>query len=185
MPVFALNRFLRPTPALATAAVAAVVLGGCSAKYDQDFFDYDREQSRTRKIFEAQYAAGAMEEATLRQSHFDLASDGTGYRLNALGRERLEYVAATRAPGETITVRLDLPADLAGDADLMFVSANAYLATMRMPDGAMTLEIGPSNQSTPAADRLAQSRKRKGEAGKTVDTAGSSMAGLFGGSAEE
>ena len=140
---------------LAALAFGAAVLSGCSASYDQNFFDYDREQSRTRRIFDAQYAAAAAEEASLRADHFHVAEGDAGPRLNALGRERLDYLAKARRPGEALTVHLDVDADEA-DEIAMLDAAQDYVARLGIPEGAILVEVGPAERVRPAADALAE-----------------------------
>jgi len=172
---------------LPPAAAAAVVAGlaGCSAAYDQNFFDYDREQSRTRRLFEAQYAAAAVQEATLRPSHFDEAEDDGGPRLTALGRERLDHIVKARRPGEAITVCVDAPEADADEANAMVAAAERYLAAMSLPEGAMTVMAAPAETAPPAADVMADVREFNDagapSGGAAEDGgAGDPTAGIFG-----
>ncbi len=138
----------RQTFALALPLSVAAL--GCSATYDKNFFDYDREQSRTRRVFEAQYAKAAMQESSLRASHFAEADDNTGPRLNAMGRERLEYIAQSRKPGEAVTVCIDADADPLTEMPLMVTAAEDYVAGMGLPAGAITIMVGPAETVSPA-----------------------------------
>ncbi len=122
---------------------AALAVGGCSYGYDQNFFDYDRDQSRTRQIFEAQYAEAAREDAALRDYHFDRTGDGP--QLNALGRERLDYIVRSRAPGELLEVWVDVPPSVdAGVAEQMVAVAEGYLLTGGTDPLAIIVAVGPS-----------------------------------------
>ncbi len=148
--------------AFVPAAAAVLGLAGCSATYDKDFFDYDREQSRNRQVFEAQYAAAATQEASLRPSHFAEADDGTGPRLNALGRERLDYIVASRKPGEAVTVSVDAPAVEQTEVDQMVDVATMYVLAMRLPEGAVTVLAGDAAFSSPASEAMAAERSLRG-----------------------
>ena len=86
------SRFGRPNlPGLAAsigAAIAAAAGGCASTQYDNDFFDYDPQQSRTRAVLDAQYALGAMDDKTLSSRHFDLEdpdiqTNGAGLRVSS------------------------------------------------------------------------------------------------------
>jgi hypothetical protein len=165
---------------LATAGL----MTGCSAAYDKNFFDYDREQSRTRRVFEAQYAAGAQQEASLRAMHFDNVADATAAPvLNDLGRERLDYIAAARRPGEAILVTVDVD----GVSDELVAAADRYVETLRLPDGAMRIESGRALHDTAAAGVLADvgaidNSGSNSEAAGDENLAG--LGGMFSGAAE-
>ena len=154
---------------------ATIALGGCSYAYDQNFFDYDREQSRTRQIFEAQYAQAAREDAALRTHHFDVTPDGP--QLNGLGREKLDYLVRSRAPGELLEVWVDVPPAIdAGDAEQMVAVAESYLLTGGSDPLSVVVAVGPS----PA---LSESRETVAGAGDTMDGAKNvaDLGGIFSG----
>lgn len=123
------------------AALLALALVGCSATYDQDFFDYDRNQSRTRQIMEAQYARAAAEEGSLRPGHFDESADGPV--LNALGRQRADLILAGRSAGGPVRVWIDAPSHLALDADAMAEGARAYLLAAGVDPDLLVVRMGP------------------------------------------
>ena len=153
---------------------AALAIGGCSYGYDQDFFDYDREQSRTRQIFEAQYAQAAREDAALRSHHFDQTADGP--QLNGLGRERLDHLARSRAPGERLEVWVDVPPSVdPGDAEQMVVVAESYLRTGGVDPLAIVVAVGPSPALGDARDTVAAGTDTTAGAKNVAD-----LGGIFG-----
>lgn len=160
--------------------LALLSMAGCSYSYDQNFFDYDREQSRTRRIFEAQYAKAAIEEATLYPGHFDLAEDGP--RLNGLGRDRLDRMLAARKPGVRLKVMIDpaVEAD-AKQTDTMANAAGDYLKAAGLEADAFAVAVGPSPAQSSSADSLAAletSAPEEGAAAKASSAA--DLGGLFG-----
>ena len=108
----------RTTPTLALAAAAAVFLAGCSSsKYDQDFYDFDAQGSRTRVMLDAQFAKGAADDARMSRGHFNDEGE-----LNALGRQKLDKIVEG-SPRRDLKVWLDFdpPTPDAGEAMLLSV----------------------------------------------------------------
>lgn len=165
--------------------IGALAGAGCSYSYDQNFFDYDREQSRTRRMFEAQYAKAAAAEATLFPGHFDLATDGP--RLNGLGRERLDRMLAARTPGVAVKVAIDpaVGAD-AEQAEAMARAARDYLAASGLEGDAFAVAVRPSPAQTPSEGSLAalanSDETTAGGTSKKQATSTADLTGLFGGS---
>ncbi|MEM1011993.1 MAG: hypothetical protein AAGI46_07205 [Planctomycetota bacterium] len=174
---------LRPLVRPLTITVAVLGLGGCSATYDKNFFDYDREQSRTRKVFEMQYAQAATEEASLRATHFADADDGSGPRLSSLGRERLDYIAHSRKPGEVTVVYVDTDADPMTDVPLMIAAAEDYVGSLRLPAGAIKVVAGPTTASSPAKPIMADRDRMEGPSSESLGSPGTAgLSGIFGAS---
>ncbi len=136
--------------------LAASLSGGCSLSYDQNFFDFDREQSRTREIYRASYAKAAAEDAALRSGHFDQTA--TGPQLNGLGRERLDMILSARSPGELLEVWIDVPGDVdEAVAQAMLQVADDYLHTSGLDVSAYVVAVGPAPVQAPTDTVLAAS----------------------------
>ena len=153
--------------ALSLAAVGFA--SGCSSyQYDKDFFDFDRNQSRTRSIFTAQANKGAAEDAAMRTHHFDVDHDGA-VTLNSLGRAKLDAMVAHHA-GRPFTVMIDMPADQLGCES----AVSNYLTAAAVTPGMARIEWGQS----PMASRVSSSSDKAEPAAATDPGA---MAGsLFG-----
>ena len=169
---------LRRVPRLALAAAAfaaATAAAGCRTDYDQrGYFRPETEQRRTAAVFDAQAAAGARNDATLRPMHF------TAGALNGLGRQKLDRIADASAPGEVVAVYLDLPADAptaanAYDADR--AAAEVYLTSLDLPQRRFEVRRG----SNPATSRPAiEGINRLSKTESSVPTAGPPSAGTYG-----
>lgn len=174
---------------LLAASLASLFLTGCSSyEYDKNFFDYDREQSRTRKFLDAQIAKGAAEEAAMRGHHFKQApsaafastTDESTAVLNSLGHAKLDAILNGRQAGEPLTVYVD-----ADEANGSHVEAVAnYLLAAGLDLSEFDVEIGDATMVMNAGDAMAGLKKQKGSGASTSGgggDAGGLAGGLFGG----
>ena len=189
-----MNRTPRhPLSSLALAAAASLAatlaVAGCtSSQYDNDFFDYDPEQSRTRAILDVQYAQGAKDDKTVSAIHFD--DEG---RLNGLGRDKLDRMLAARGATGRLVVHVDAEDVDAADGEALARAVRDYLAAGGIDVTPDTVVLGPSPDEVPVGPSLAGMDKmnlRSGSGSGSMATgadAGNSnlaagdAAGLFGG----
>ena len=166
---------------LTLAAGGLCASAGCSYSYDQNFFDYDREQSRARRVFEASYAKAAMNESALYPSHFDATDDGE-FVLNGLGRERIDHMLSARKPGVMMQLRIDVGEKVdATVTDRMADAAEAYLDAAGLKPELYAIAVGEAPVQTQARGSLAalndaESSKDGNDGGDSV----ASLGGLFG-----
>ena len=140
-----------------TLSAAALLMAGCtSAKYDQDFYDYDAQNSRARSLLEAQYAKGAADDKRMSAAHFDVDCE-----LTALGREKLGRIVEG-SPRQDLKVYLDFEPATPERGEAMVLAVREYLvdlgvtATPRAMDEMVVL--GDPGDSYRAGDSLAAMR---------------------------
>jgi hypothetical protein len=141
------------------AMVLALTMGGAGCQSDphiagttgragEDFLRED-ETSAVTRLADRQIAVGARTDATLRPYHFRHAG------LNALGREKLDFMLADGDVGGDLVVYLDLagdPANRRHDAARADAVAD-YLTSRGLAEGEFRLEPGfnPYNTMSAAA----------------------------------
>ena len=157
---------------------ALVVLVGCtSSNYDQDFYDFNPEASRTRAMLDAQIAKGAAEDGKLSADHFDAG------QLNGLGREKVEHIVEG-SPRRTLRVYLDFVPATEGEGLVMLDSVRAQLAACGVRGGdeemALLVRFGDPDATHRAGDQLAALERMHLAGNTTAPEAAKSSAGVFG-----
>ena len=165
------------TKAKVCAVAAGVVLalaaaGGCahdenaSGKIRGDEFPPEGTARAARRVVEAQSAAGARADATLRPFHFDAG------RLNSLGEEKLDLMLKDDDLAEPMVVYLDLP-----DADDRRAAREqavmAYLGERGLSDDQVRLKAGTNpDYMSPAIKPVKDDEKgEKGAQAMTLELA--------------
>ena len=158
------------TPLLAACLLLA---GGCNQFDQKGFFEPETAPRRTATVLDAQRANGAKHDGMLRAIHF------TDAKLNGLGREKLDLMAAAVGPDETLKVYLDLPPDAPNTAARR-ESVVAYLSEIGLPADRYALNDGQNDATAyPAIEGVNRLPKTE----SSVPTAGPPSAGtgvLFG-----
>ena len=163
-----------PTPFTAAAtALSLVLVAGCtSAKYDQDFADFDAQQSRTRSMLDAQIVKGAADDRRLSQAHFE------GDELNALGRQKLERMIEGAGRAD-LKVYLDFTPPTPDDGDEMVLAVRDFLFDSGVRVSPETMDtmvlIGDPGRSYRSGDSVAAMSRLRGDA-----SADAATPGLFG-----
>ena len=100
----------------------ALIVGCTSTEYDQDFYDYDAQNSRTRTLLDAQIAKGAAEDKRMTLAHFDADCE-----LTALGRLKLDGIVEG-SPRRDLKVYLDFAPPTPERGEAMVLSVREHLA---------------------------------------------------------
>ena len=168
------------TKTLSLFAAACTLSAGCASyEYDQDFFDYDRDLSRTRAVLDAQIAKGAAEDAAVRGHHFDELPAAEAFApttrpsearvtLNSLGRTKLDQIV-TASGSRVIRVNIDLPEATAAHE----AAVAEYLRTAGVAADRFAINFGTSDMAGDAAGTLAK------QGGQTTHVAETPAGGLF------
>ena len=140
------GRKLAKTLAAATF-LAALAAAGCEADDgDQATFGPADQMRLGEALYQRQADLGARRDATLHPVHFD------GPILNSLGEDVLDRIA--RAPrGGPIDVYLDLPQDHAM-TNARRADVEAFFDKLAVPAQRLTVTVGPSPDTSPAAPAL-------------------------------
>jgi hypothetical protein len=145
---------------LTSAAIAIVpALAGCQNRpapeseltYGDKFPGPD-EPRHVNRVQEAQAAAGARSDATLRLCHFDTGGGNPG-ALNSLGEEKLDLMLVADA-GMPLVLNLDVPQDDAYNAREQAI--RIFLKDRGLTDSQVKVVAGPNvRNSKPTAPLLA------------------------------
>ena len=129
------------------ASAAAALLAGCShggqTKYHGEEFPPDEQVRDVHRITDAQAAAAARAEGTLRDEHFD------GGTLNSLGQDKLDQMLQDEASAQPLVIYLDLPAG--GQVAQARQSVIDYLKGRGLPESQVRLQDGPNPRSVGSA----------------------------------
>ena len=169
--------------------IAVAALGGCRRDRAADdtraeHFLRDDETSAVTRIADAQSAAGARTDATLRAYHFD--QDGiVSHQLNSLGREKLDLMLAgeTGETGEEFVVFLDLNDDPADrrlrDSRVQVVTL--YLHSKGLTDDVIRVEDGANPDNTMLVTSARPEKAPDGGGGGIFEMLGAMFEGMSGG----
>jgi hypothetical protein len=168
---------------LASAAIALVpALVGCQNRSNQpseltygDQFQGTEEPRHINRVAEAQAAAGARADGTLRSCHFDTGGGNPG-ALNSLGEEKLDLMLVADA-GMPLVLNLDVPQDDAYASREQAV--RIFLKDRGLTDAQVKLVAGPNLRNGRPTGPLLDAQKAASAA--TPGGAGASMGGNIGG----
>ena len=158
---------------------ALLVLTGCtSSKYDQDFYDFDAQHSRTRVMLDAQYAKGAADDARMGRRHFDDEGE-----LNALGRQKLDGIVEG-APRRDLKVWLDFDPPTPDAGEAMLLSVREFLVQSGVRETPERLDamvaFGDGEQAHRSGDAVAAMDKLRNSGTAADAPAGAAEPGVFG-----
>ena len=172
----------RTTLALSIPAALLALAGCTNSQYDQDFYDFDAQHSRTTAMMDAQYAKGAADDKRLGRAHFD--DEG---RLTALGRQKLDGIVEG-SPRRDLVVWLDFDPPTPDAGEAMLLGVREFLAEAGVHESPERLEqrvaFGNGADAHLSGDAVAaMDRLRRPEGPEGRDAAGADSAvepGLFG-----
>jgi hypothetical protein len=163
---------------LVSAAIVAVpALVGCQNRGAQqqpeltygDRFPSPDEPRHVQRVLDAQAAAGARKDATLRVCHFDTGGGNPGL-LNSLGEDKLDLMLLSDA-SLPLVLSLDVPKDDTYSAREQ--SIRTFLKDRGLTDAQVRLVAGPNARDIHAVAPLL----KRAEAIETTPTAGSTPNG--------
>jgi hypothetical protein len=139
------------------------VVGGCGSNKPPtttEFFPYDETSyTKTQRIMDIQVRAGALNDPTLHDYHFE------GAKLNSLGVEKLVLIAPTTEDAR-VTVYLDLKND-----DL-FQARRDAVSSLLMAEGMKSTNIALAAGTYPGASNTAAAGLKQLQDADAVDVAG-------------